>query len=228
MRQLDSKGTSRTAARLRWIAWVLLAGAALASPAAAVTDRIEPGMIQLSGWGGYAWGGKIDFDNGQVSLDSAPSYGAQVGLRVQDDGFAFISFTQQSTTARIAYDDATPNESYGVKVGYLQIGGELDLPMSRHLVPFIGLSIGASYVKPEVSNTNANWFFAGSALAGIKIPITKNIGIRTQMRFLGTVVSSDTSFYCASGGGGGSCAIRVDDSTGFIQGDITGGLFVAF
>jgi hypothetical protein len=207
---------------------VLLASLAVASQAAAAVDRIEPGMIQLSGWGGYAWGGSVDVTGGQVNLDSAPSYGAQVGLRVQDDGFAFVSFTQQSTTARVSFDNGDPTQSYGVKVGYLQIGGELDLPMSRHLVPFIGLSIGASYVKPEISNENANWFFAGSALAGIKIPITKNIGIRTQMRFLGTVVSSDTRFACGSAGGSGSCAVRVDNSTGFIQGDVTGGLFIAF
>jgi len=202
----------------------VLAGAA---PARAEVERIEPGMVQLSGWAGYQWGGEIDADIGRIDIDSAPSYGAQAGLRVQDDGFAFISFTQQSTTARIHFGDGSPTSTFDIDVGYLQIGGELDLHMHRHLVPFIGLSIGATYLKPNEPDASTEWFFSGSAIAGAKIPITEHIGIRTQMRFLGTVISSDTDFYCVSSGGA-TCAINVDDTTGFIQGDITGGLYISF
>lgn len=207
------------------VALCVLSGAAPA--ARAEVERIEPGMVQLSGWAGYQWGGEIDADIGRINIDSAPTYGAQAGLRVQDDGFAFISFTQQSTTARIRFDDGQPSTTFDLDVGYLQIGGELDLHMHRHLVPFIGLSIGATYLKPNEPDASTEWFFSGSVIGGAKIPITKHIGIRTQMRFLGTVISSDTDFYCVSSGGA-ACAISVDDTTGFIQGDITGGLYVSF
>lgn len=206
---------------------VAFAGLVPATAALAKVDRIEPGTLQLSGWAGYQFGGQIDADIGEIDIDSAPAYGGQAGLRLQDDGFAFISFTQQSTTARIRFANGSPDTSFDLDVGYLQFGGELDLHMYRHLVPFIGLSIGSTYLKPNEPGASTEWFFSGSALAGAKIPLTKHIGIRTQMRFLGTVIGSDSDFYCVSSGGA-ACAIRVEDTTGFIQGDITGGLYVSF
>ena len=190
-------------------------------------ERIEPGTVQLSGWYGYQWGGSFDSIEGNIKLDSAPAFGVQAGLRVQDDGFAFVSFSRQSTTATYRFTDLSPSTRFDLDVGYIQIGGELDIPMYTHFVPFIGLSLGATYLSPQEAGASMSWFFSGSALGGFKFPITKNIGIKTQMRFLGTLVGGNTSFFCGSNGGA-TCAINIGDATGIIQGDVTGGLYISF
>ena len=205
------------------VSLLLLASSASAAPP---VDRIEPGKVQLNGWGGWQWGGAFSGDEGKIDIDSGPSFGTSVELRVQDDGFAFISYSLQRTRGNMRFNDGTSSK-FDLDVGYIQIGGVLDIPMSLHFVPYIGLSLGASYLSPRVADTKAKWFFAGSALAGAKFPITRHFGLRTQMRFLGTVIGGDTNFFCSSNGGA-TCGLHISNTTGIIQGDITGGLYLSF
>lgn len=189
-------------------------------------DIMDPGMVQITGLYGVGFGGSLDLDSGTIDLDTGRTFTVQGGLRVQDDGFAFLSYSRQSTVARFD-SDGGPDSSFDLEVGYLLIGGELDLAMSRHFVPFIGLGIGTTYFKVPSSGERPDWYFSGMAVGGLKIPIVKNVGLRTQVRFLGTVINGDASWFCGVNGGA-TCAISLGDSSGIIQGDVTGGVYVAF
>lgn len=210
------------------LAALALAGAAHAQGSRPKVEIMDPGMVQITGLYGIGFGGSLDTDEGSIDLDSGRSFTVQAGLRVQEDGFAFVSFSRQSTVARFDSDSGTPpSTSFDLDVGYLLIGGELDLPMSKHLVPFIGLGIGTTYFKVPGSGDSPDWYFSGMAVGGLKIPIVKNVGLRTQVRFLGTVINGDASWFCGVNGGA-TCAVSLGDSSGIIQGDVTGGLYVAF
>jgi len=205
---------------------MLVAGAAHAQGSRSKVEVIDPGMVQLTGLYGIQFGGSLDLDEGKLEIDSAPAWTVQAGLRVQDDGFAYVSYTQQSTVA--SFDSATgtpPSGRFDVDIGYLLVGGELDLPMRKHLVPFIGLGIGATHFSP--ANASTDWFFSFMAIGGLKIPIMKHIGLRGQVRYLGTVVDSDASWFCASAGGA-TCAVSLNDTTLLSQGDVTGGVYISF
>jgi hypothetical protein len=194
---------------------------------AAATDPLEPDHAQITGLGGVQWGGALHAAEGRVEIDSAPTYTVQAAVRTQEDGFVVLSYTRQSTVARIRFDDGRPGSRFDLDVGYLQLGGELDVKRYRHLVPFIGLTLGATHLTPREPGAWTEWFFSGTATAGARIPITKNFGLRTQLRLLATLISGDTSVYCVSSGGA-ACALSIDDAAGFVQGDLTAGLYVAF
>jgi len=211
------------------LALALLAGTADAQGSRTKVEIIDPGMVQITGLYGIQFGGSLDLEEGKLEIDSAPAWTVQAGLRVQDDGFAFASYSRQSTVA--SFDSATgtpPSGRFDVDIGILQIGGELDLPMQKHLVPFIGLGIGATHFTPIDTSGGTDWFFSFSAIGGLKIPIVKHVGLKGQIRYLGTVVNSDASWYCASIGGSGTCAVSLKDTTILSQGDVTGGLYVSF
>jgi len=112
-----------------------------------------------------------------------------------------------------------------LKVGYLQIGGELGGSISSVNL-FFGITVGATHFTPDDGNTE--WFFSGTAYMGAKIPITKHLALRTQLRVLGTLIDSDSRWFCVSGGGGGGCVIAAGNFTGTVQGDVSVGLVLAF
>lgn len=206
----------------------LLLGAAWPFPAHAGGDaRDASERVQLTALAGLQYGGKIDGDQGKVSLDSAPAYTFQAGVRVQEDGFVALSYTLQPTRATASFDDGRPNQRFDLDVGLIQFAGELEFAAPLPIIPFIGLSVGATHLTPHGSGGETQWFFSGTATAGAKWPITKHIGLRTHARFIGTLVSSDTSFVCVSNGGA-TCVISVSDTKGILQGDIVAGLYISF
>lgn len=220
-------------AALPALAAFVVSGLALAPAAHAQGSRpevavIDPGTVQLTALGGIQFGGSLDLEGAKLELDSAPTWTAQLGWRAQEDGFVYASYTQQRTRATTSFSNGDPDETFDVTVGYLLFGGELDLRVRKHLVPFIGLGLGATHFTPRDASGGTDWFFAYTAIGGLKIPIVKHVGLRTQVRLLGTVVNSDASWFCASVGGSGTCAVRLDDTTNVIQGDVTAGLYVSF
>jgi opacity protein-like surface antigen len=205
-----------------------LAGTALAQGSRPKVEIIEPGTVQLTGLYGIQFGGSLDLEQGSIDVDSAQAWTVQAGLRVQEDGFAYVSYTRQSTSA--SFDSSTgtpPSGRFDLDIGNLLVGGELDLPMRKHLVPFIALGIGATHFTPVDTGGRTDWFFSFMAGGGIKIPIVEHVGLRGQVRYLGTVINSDASWFCASSGGA-TCAVSLNDTTVFSQGDVTGGLYVSF
>lgn len=204
----------------------ILCGLALlfaAGPAQAEDRSLRDNLIEVTGSVGYQFGGELDFDTAWANFDSAPNYGVMAGLRVNDYGLAVVSYHRQrsDTTLRI---EGMPDQKFDVDIGYLQIGGELEYPYRKRLVPFFGMTVGAVHLSPDVSGGETSWFFAGTAYAGLKVPVTKYFGLRTQIRMLGTAIGGDSEVLCVLPGG---CLVAAD-LNGMIQGDVTAGVYLAF
>lgn len=186
--------------------------------------------------GGIQYGGAIDdlvlerglqLGGGSGSFEWGPALMAIAGYRVGPDGLVTLSYSRQRTQfdAQTFFGGSYERSQISVDVGYVQFGGELEIPMNERVVPFIGLSLGASHFTPRRGGST-NWFFAGAFTGGFKFRITDWIGVRTQMRLLATAIGSDSQVFCVSSGGI-ACVIAAD-LTGFIQGDLVAGLYVAF
>jgi len=197
---------------------------ALAS--AEVERRFEGQWVEVTGLAGIQFGGEIKNNLGQVNFDSDLSYGGMVGLRVADDGLIVVSYHRQRSNTRTMFPTLPAN--LDVDIGYLQIGGELELPLRPRIIPLIGLTVGATHFTPVVGDLGTAWYFSAVAYAGVKIPITKYFGLRSQIAVLGTVINGDGSLLCGSGPSGGGCNIKATDITGMVQGDFTAGVYFAF
>lgn len=226
---MNRVATCRIGAVLMVCLLLCIAGEAFAQGSRKKPEVIDPGTVQLTGLYGYQFGGSLDLDEGKLRIDAAPAWTVQAGLRWQEDGFVFASYSRQSTTAKFDADSGSASDGqFDVDIGYLQLGGELDLRMRKHLVPFIGLGIGATHFTPIGTGDGTDWFFSFSAIGGLKIPIVEHVGLKAQVRYLGTVVNSNASWFCGSVGGSGTCAVSLRDTTVMSQGDVTGGLYVSF
>ena len=200
---------------------------AAASAHAQQERRSDQGLFEFTALGGIQFGGSPDLVGFSGSLDSGPSFGGIAAVRVSDEGLVALSYTCQRTEFEVTSTGPVPigSRSIDVNVGYLQLGGELELPVSPRLVPFIGLSVGTTHLTPRNAGAT-NWFFSGTFTGGLKVPITRHVGLRTQMRLLGTLITADSSFLCESDGGL-KCFIS-SDLSGMIQGDLMAGVYVTF
>jgi len=201
----------------------LVALISASSPTWAADPRIE-----ISGLVGVQFGGETDLNfptglkAGEASLESSEAYGATLGLRVREGALAVISYYRQPTEVKFKpLDSSRDGQKIGVDVGYLQIGGELEQSLASHIKPFMGLTIGATHMNPDGGNTE--WFFSGMLYAGAKFPFNEHVGIRMQMGLMGVLLDNDSQWLCVNS----ACLVQADVS-GFIQGNFSVGVFVAF
>ena len=211
---------------------VALLACVLALPVRA-EDRGRDHFWEITPLVGIGWGGSIDFvgstsgGSGEIEFESGPVIGAQIGARFAEEGAGFVSYQFQRTTAEVRWDaNFLPDQSIDVDIGYLQFGGELELPVNPRLTPFIGLGIGATHITPREGDGDTEWFFSGSFFGGAKLALTRHVGLRLQMNLLATVIQNDSDIFCVSSGGL-TCAVSTDLES-MIQGNFVGSVYVAF
>jgi hypothetical protein len=183
--------------------------------------------VSIGALGGYQWGGSVTFRDGSASIDAGPTVGGQVGFKVSQNALAILSYHHQFTTATAIWlndQRVQESETVDIGVGYLQIGGQIEFPVNAHLVPLLGLTVGASYFSRSDDVKKTDWFFAAVFYGGLKIPVAKHFGFLTQLKLLTTVIANNSHTICVSYHG---CVVNLDVGA-MVQGEISGGIYVAF
>jgi hypothetical protein len=195
--------------------WLSAAGS---SGSAIADDK----LFEVTPMVGYQFGGNVDLENGEATIDSNPAVGLMMGLRMSKNSLAILSYQIQLTDVELSLK-GQPKRKSDLNVGYLQIGGELDGRLTERIRYFFGGTVGTTHFSPK--DGNSEWYFSGTIFSGAKYRISEMFGIRAQIRMLGTVLNGDSSWLCTSQGG---CLIQVKDVTGTIQGDVGVGVYVRF
>jgi hypothetical protein len=189
---------------------------------AAMAERVEVTVL-----GGVQFGGSSNFIGGEASFAAGPEFAALLGVRVNKQGLITLGYQRQWTEVDFRILQLS-NPIWGKRdmtVGTIHFGGELELPVNDRVIPFIGVSLGATHYSAEFPNSTS-WYFSGAFTGGLKLKLTKHIGLRSQMRLLGTVINNDSTVFCVSSGGL-TCAIAAD-LDGVVQGDFLAGVYVTF
>lgn len=175
---------------------------------------------------GYRFGGALDVDSGgtegRVTLDGAPAFTGIFGYRIQPNGFIFINYSRQSTTARYRSDDLATTGQTGLSTEYLQFGGNLEVTRGRW-VPYLGFSIGATRLAATDMGGD-EWRFSAVVDGGVKFDITEWLHLRLLGRLPFTFVSGESEVFCVVPGG---CLVTLD-GTPLIQGEVYGGVGLSF
>jgi len=158
--------------------------------------------LELVGYGGVGFTADIgvssDTQGGNVSFDSAPVYGALLCFRAQRNGYAYLSYSRMETTAyfRPSGGFETSGQT-NVSFDYLQVGGNLEAPHGR-VVPYLGLSIGATRLAP-VDGSGNDFSFSAVLDGGLKIMLTDFLDVRLIGRMPLSFMSGDAAAFCVGG-----------------------------
>ena len=114
-----------------------------------------------------------------------------------------------------------------MSIQYLHFGGIVNFTDVQPVVPYFGMTIGATQFSPDASGLDDETKFSASVGAGLKYKFTKNIGLRFDVRAFVTLLDADGDLFCVSGPEGAGCAIAASGDT-FIQYGAGLGLIAAF
>ena len=187
------------------------------------------GKFELTPFGGYMFGGKMRFYEGDLKINDNANYGLVLDVEVAPDTKLELFWSQMSTTAQFkgyyGYDFLT-TDPFDVNVGYIQIGSVRELNYDN-IRPFGAFTLGTTYFIPSGNTGTVNyqdtWKFSVSLGGGAKIWLSDRVGIRLQGRLMLPMFWGGVGFTVGTGGSG----FTVGASTSMVQGDFTGGLIIA-
>jgi len=197
--------------------------AALAVMAAAPSGA-QSQNATITPYAGYRLGGTVSIREGDLKLDDAAFYGAQLDFRMRSDATGALLVDYQPTTLRLKSYGEPTQELFDMNVWYFQGGGTLEVLNAAGPVPFVLGSLGVSWFDPSGGSQSAGseWGFSGIFGGGVKVPLQSGkAALRLQARVLLTSLYGGSSFWCGTGSG---CYVGVGGPIGPVQFDCGGGL----
>ncbi len=184
--------------------------------------------VEITPFNGYRFAGGVTLEsiNTDLNLDSNVSWGFTVDVNVTETVAVEFLYSTQKTLLKARggifgpstpLDDVSTNYYHG---GVLFHFNEYDEPVR----PFIVFSLGATNFNPDVEGLDSTTKFSFGFGGGVKFMASDHIGARLEFRGYSTNTNlTQTGWVC----GYITCAL-VTGTQYIFQGDLTGGLIIAF
>lgn len=178
--------------------------------------------VELTPFAGFTWGGTIYAEDTRLfrfdaDAESSASFGAAVGIPIGDDGMKLeLMASRQMTELQAGSGLFTGGGDIAdIDITYLHAGVQVPFSPSRTVTPYFVVSAGLANIDPDVAGASAENRFSASAGGGVKVPLSRNLGIRLEGRGYFTALEEDDN-----------CAICEDRN--FYQGQVNFGLIFSF
>lgn len=174
------------------------------------THSQEPlSQFEITPFAGYRVGGSFSEENGDgdLKLGDSAAQGIIFNFKAKANGQYELFYSRQNTeaTTRSLLPD---DPRIDLDIEHLQFGGTY-LFDGEYTRPFIAVTLGASRFDPNYADLDSESFFSTSIGGGIQVAANKRFGVRLEARMLTTFVDGDSSIFCGSDNGAGSCLILV-------------------
>lgn len=194
-------------------------GLVLAIVAAATQSPAQ--TVQLAPFAGYGFGGSVQSaaDGQTYSIKSGLAYGGSADFRISPAWRFEVLYSRQET--KLESSGLVPSVDMTVErylAGFQEEKGE-DGPTRV----FGTLLFGATRFVPALPGSSGTTRFTGGLALGVKSFFSKNVGLRLEARGFFTSVKGSAGLACVNG----SCLFAFSGS-GLWQGDLSGGLILAF
>ena len=180
--------------------------------------------IEIVPFTGFQFGGKIDYYEGRMKINDGQNYGVSIFVPMQANVDLELNYSRMGSDMTFSPHHIGSDYFYqesSVFTNYFQIGvlKKLRLPNEK-IIPFGSFSLGATWF--ETKDFGDKWMFSIALGGGLKIMLTKNIGIVGRGRLLMPMQFGGLGFYAGSGGSGMSANTYVAP----LQGDFNIGLLL--
>jgi hypothetical protein len=192
--------------------WFVLLAALGAVPAAQADDV----RFEITPFAAYRMGGSFDAQDadgepsGSADLEDGSSWGLDLGLYADSTGMYELLYSRR--TAPLERSDPLLS-NVDVTTEYYHIGGTRFYPGEQWVVPYLSLTIGATRFSADGYSSETK--FSGSIGGGLRLPFNDNFAATLGLRGYLTATESDTSYFCKSVNGEGSCLLVSSGSTMF-------------
>ena len=195
-------------------------------------------QVEIGGFGGWLWTGKIPAWRQDVKVSDEGNYGVVAGVRVRDD--MLVEFEWNHTNNKAQFRSYEVGGSLGdpqnvpLTLNYYMLGFNYLVPFNEPLVPYGLINLGVLHSQSDAYQTggggtvpsNSNTWFTAGLGGGLRYYLSDRIGIRLQARLLLPMQFGGIGFGCGIGTGGANCGAGASTYTNIIQGDFTGGIIL--
>ncbi len=183
--------------------------------------------FEVSPFVGYLFGGDVwerAPDLPSLSVDDHVDYGIRVGFRATSHWVLEMQWTRVPTELSLGF--SLP-QTHPVNMDYLIAGVAYELT-GGSLRPYVLLGVGAAFFDPKEVPSETR--FTGSLALGLKAFFTPALGLRVEARgYASSLDDTPLGFPCTTfDGSGGPVVPRSCAKSWLFNGDLTGGLIVAF
>lgn len=154
-----------------------------------------------------------------INLKETGSFGIILSMKQKSDTHYDFLFSRQNTELQ---SSASPENTTSLRFDYYHLGGTVFYD-HENLHPFVTGGLGATHISPANDIFSSETKFSFSIGAGLKFPLTQNMGLRLEARGYGTAVDGGGSILCANG----ACVAKFKGSL-FMQFEASAGLSIAF
>jgi hypothetical protein len=197
-----------------WRAGVALLALTTLSPVAVA----ESPRFEITPFVGGRIGGGFDVvdeetdEERSVDLDNGTSYGLELGMYANPNGFYELLYSTQQTS----FDSSEPAvDGIDIDVNYLHVGGTAFFPQDSFYVPYLSFTLGATFLEPKQGEYDSETKFSGSLGTGFRFPVNEHFNVMLGLRGYLTVIDSDTGLFCISNAEQASCLVKSSGSTFF-------------
>ncbi len=146
---------------------------------------------------GYGMGGTFeDAEGNDADIDNALAYGIAIETDVQKGRLGLL-YSQQDS-------DVTINGlNLDSTVRYLHFQSAVFSEFRENWGAYFGLSVGGTQI--DIQRVDTEYKFSAGVYTGLEYKFTDNFALQGQLRYLGTLVDSDSISYCEGDSSSTSC-----------------------
>lgn len=188
----------------------LVSAVACASTAIAADGPTQYNTFEFTPFVGYMFGGEFEdpVDDSERDLDADTNLG--LIFNIAADPWRHYEFLYSNQGTQL--DGVT---TLDMDVQYLQVGGTVSHPEATRVIPYFGITVGATQFSPDETGLDDETEFSFSVGGGLRVPITDHIGVRFDARAFVTLMDGDSEIFCVSSDGA-TCRFRAKSDT-FLQ-----------
>lgn len=181
---------------------------------------------EISGFGGYQFGGRIPTSLGEIDFKDDVTYGLamEIPMSMKPGSSLLLWYNRQETDIRVEsiYGKSTLGSA---SINYFQAGGLYNVDQGTPVVPFTLITLGATWIDPSSEARYQGYSFDDVTKfsfmlgGGVKYWSSEKLAIRIQFNLAMTFINSGA--YMGVGTGGANISVG---GSGFAQGAILGGI----
>lgn len=178
---------------------------------------VSAAHLEIGPMGGWRFGGTFDDSTGRTyTAEPSGSWGGVMDIYGSPDAALEVLFSRQESSVR---SDGSLPVLLNYTLDHYQIGGLKEYEGER-LRPFLAGLLGWSHAK---AGNQSSDFFSVTLGGGAKYYFTSWLGVRTDLRC--HLMFTNSAVAASSGPSGGSVSFAGEV---FAQGEVAGGIFLAF
>ena len=183
--------------------------------------------LEINGFAGWQFGGTAKLYDGDFRINDAMNYGGKIAVGMSATTFAEISYMRSDTEGQFFPFSTSeqPSELIPLSSNYIHIGGLQQVEFGP-VTPFATIGLGLVVWSPKTSALSSKTQFSITVGGGVKIWLTKILGIRLQGSIMMPMILNGVGIGCGIGTGGSSCGTNVYTRITPFQGEFSGGLII--